>query len=146
MSNCCPSVCVKQRAKLYSVREGESCSNNTHRKLTNSVTTICYYLLLFAIYSEIIEFDCRLCGQEPGAAPGRRWPFSAALSGILQYILTGDPAVWHIAMYCHWRSCCLAYCNVFSLAILLSGILQWQCIVTGDPARFNGFSWCWLAN
>ena len=52
--------------------------------------------------------------------------------------------VWHIAIYSHWRSCCLAYCNVLSLAILLSGILQ--CILTGDPARLNGFSWCWLAN
>ena len=48
--------------------------------------------LLFAIYSEIIKFDCRLCRREPGAAPGTLWPFSAALSGILQYILTGDPA------------------------------------------------------
>ena len=43
--------------------------------------------------------------------------------------------VWHIAIYSHWRSCCLAYCNVLSLAILLSSILQ--CIVTGDPAVWH---------
>ena len=48
--------------------------------------------LLFAIYSEIIKFDFRLRRREPGASPGRLWPFSAALSGVLQYILIGDPA------------------------------------------------------